>query len=107
MKRKYPIYLLTPVRTKNDIGDTIEDYNRRFVLAEKKSIRQSEFYQAYAAGLRPEITFVVWTAEYKNERNLEYEGDIYEIIRTYDIDEKNTELVCRGLVNRANAEVSN
>ncbi|OIJ12715.1 hypothetical protein BKP37_12720 [Anaerobacillus alkalilacustris] len=84
----------------NDKGDDIEIPTERQVLAERKSIRQSEFYQAAATDLRPELTFEVWSDEYNEEYSLNYNGKIYTIIRTFDKDEKNTELICSGLVNR-------
>ncbi|MFD2442930.1 phage head closure protein [Bacillus sp. CGMCC 1.16607] len=75
---------------KNQIEKTAE---KRQTFAEKKSVRQSEYYQAAVSGLKPEIVFLVWTLEYQGESKLEYEGKVYSIIRTF---EKNgfTELVC-------------
>jgi SPP1 family predicted phage head-tail adaptor len=86
----------------NEIGDPIGTPVKREVLAEKKSVRQSEFYQAAATGLRPELTFVVWTREYNQEPRLEYNGKEYNIIRTFEREyEQRTELTCQGLVNGA------
>ncbi len=70
----------------------------RNVQADKKSIRQNEFYQAAAMGLRPEIMFIVRTAEYNGERELAYEGKVYTIIRTFDRDDEMTEIICEGAV---------
>lgn len=70
----------------------------REVLADKRSIRQNEFYQAVATGLRPEVMFVVRTVEYTWERYLTYNGKDYTIIRTYDRDDDMTELICEGAV---------
>jgi SPP1 family predicted phage head-tail adaptor len=102
MRRKDVIKLISISYSENDIGDTIETQTKREVLAEKKSIKQSEFYQAQATGLRPELTFVVWSAEYDYESKLEYSGKQYTIIRTYETDGKNIELICSGLVNGVN-----
>lgn len=101
-KKKYVVTLIgnNPQYIENDNGDLIEIPIEREVLAERKSIRQSEFYQAAAKDLRPEITFIVWSNEYDDETRLKYEGKDYNIIRVFDKDEKNTELICSGFVNR-------
>lgn len=93
------IKLITMTTSTNEIGDPIEVLAERQTFAEKKSVRQSEFYQATATGLQPELTFVVWQREYKGEPQLEYEGKTYTIIRTFAPNDKEMELVCSGLVN--------
>jgi len=97
------VKLISITVTENDMGDIIETPVEREVFADKQSIRQSEFYQAAATGLRPELMFVVRTIEYNGETRLKYNGKIYDIIRIYDKDGELTELVCQGVVNRANA----
>jgi SPP1 family predicted phage head-tail adaptor len=94
------ISLITVTTTENELGDTIEVSTERQVFADKQSVRQSEFYQAAATGLRPELMFVVRTIEYNGETRLKYNGKIYDIIRTYDKDGELTELVCQGVVNK-------
>lgn len=96
------INLVSVTIAENEIGDSIEVPVKREVFADKKSIRQNEFYQAAATGLRPELMFVVRTIEYNQEPKLEYpigSDKEYNIIRTYDKDGEFTELVCSGLVN--------
>jgi SPP1 family predicted phage head-tail adaptor len=94
------IYLIPVTSSENDIGDPIKiDGEKRQVFAEKKSVRQSEFYQAAATGLKPELTFVVWSQEYGGESKLEYNGKLYNIIRTFEKNDREIELVCSGLVN--------
>lgn len=84
-------------------GDTIKTKGYRKTYAREKSIRQSEFYQAAATGLQPDITFVVWTREYKGEQALRYNNKEYKIIRTYKANGEETELICQGLVNNVTA----
>lgn len=94
------VYLIAQVDGENEMGDPIMvDGDPRQVFANKRSIRQSEFYQAAMAGLRPEFMFEVRTAEYQGEPKLEYDGKEYRIIRTYDKGGETTELVCAGLVS--------
>lgn len=101
MKRKmHVIKLIGTTSDVNDLGDPITIPTERQVFAEKKSIRQSEFYQAAATGLRPDLMFVVWSREYRGEQRLEYQGKEYSVIRTYEPNSEETEIVCRGIVNK-------
>lgn len=101
------VELISITVTENDMGDIIETPVEREVYADKQSIRQSEFYQAAATGLRPELMFVMRTIDYNQETKLRWpaipEGKVYNIIRTYDKDGELIELICQGVVNRANA----
>ena len=92
------ISLISTTKTVNDIGNTITTKTEREIFADKQSVRQSEFYQAAATGLKPELMFVVRAEEYNNERALEYELKEYKIIRTYDKNGEFTELICSGIV---------
>ena len=66
------------------MGDSITTSEKRLVFANKKSIRQSEFYQAQATGLKPELTFEIHLFEYADEPKLQYENKTYKIIRTFE-----------------------
>ncbi len=104
MKFIHPIYLLSekdPVV--NDIGEIERKYIERKVLAHKQSTRQSEFYQAQALGIKPEITFITRSFEYKNEEKLKSNGIVYRILRTYDKGNGTIEIICIGAVNNANS----
>lgn len=94
------IKLIAITVTENSMGDKIEKETETEVFANKRSIRQSEFYQAAATGLRPEIMFEVWSEEYSNQPRLEYNNEPYTIIRTYAKDGELTELICQGTVNK-------
>jgi len=84
----------------NDMGDSVRTpVERSGIFADKKSIRQSEFYQAAAAGLRPEMMFVIRSGDYQGELTLKYGSTQYTIIRTYDKNGEFIELICQGLVN--------
>ena len=61
------IYLLTTQNVTNEVGDQIEQQEKTMRFAKLKSIGQTEFYQAQANGLKPELKFVL--ADF-----LEYEG---------------------------------
>jgi SPP1 family predicted phage head-tail adaptor len=94
------IALISVTDSTNDMGDPIKvQVKREGIFAEKKSIRQSEFYQAMAAGLKPELTFIIRSCEYNQEPTLEFNNKQYNIIRTYEKEDEFIELVCQGIVN--------
>jgi len=80
-------------------GEMREVETARQVFANRRSVRQSEFYAAHMAGLMPEVMFEVRSIEYQDERALRYQGRRYDIIRTYDRGEM-TELVCAAALNK-------
>ena len=81
-----------------ETGQVIEVETPREVFANRKSVRQSEFYAAAIAGLRPELMGEIRSVEYGDERALRYNGRRYDIIRTYDRGEM-MELVCVGTLD--------
>lgn len=91
------INLVAVVNTVNDGGDTVQVDTSRQVYANKKSIKQSEFYQAFSLGLKPEVTFVIHSFEYAGERKLTYETKPYNIIRTFEKGDF-IELICEAVV---------
>jgi SPP1 family predicted phage head-tail adaptor len=65
-------------------GEPIQSYQWREVFANKKSVRQSEFYQAGTIGLRPELIFEVHSFEFDNDEKVKYNDKEYTIIRVFD-----------------------
>ena len=94
------IKLIAVTHTQNAMKDMVESLtDETTVYANKKSIRQTEFYQAMATGLKPEIMFEVRTSDYSGQVKVKDEANkVYNIIRTYDRNGEITELICTGLV---------
>ena len=97
------ITLIKETDTVDSYGDTSQTPTERTIFAEVKSIGQSEFYQAEAVGLKPEIKFVIADfADYQDEKKLKYTPfggteQIYTVLRTYR-NKINLEIVCaRGI----------
>lgn len=97
------ITLMKETNTVNDYGDTVQTFTERQVFAEVKSIGQTEFYQAEAVGLKPEIKFLIADfVDYEGEKQLKYTPfggteQIYTVLRTYR-NKINLEIVCaRGI----------
>jgi SPP1 family predicted phage head-tail adaptor len=67
---------------------------KKTVYANKKSVRQNEFYQSYALGIELDVMFEIRTIDYAGEKILEYNDKQYQIVRTYDKNGEITELLC-------------
>lgn len=72
------------------------------VYAKKKSLTRNEFYSAYGVGLRPSYIFVIHTYEYKladvgsyRATHIRHNGQLYEIVRAYEVDRFNTEITIK------------
>lgn len=90
------IYLSAKKSTTNKIGDQIETEEQVLRLAKIKGIGQTEFYQAQAQGLKPEIKFVLPDyLDYNNQEEVIYNGFRYKILRTFRTGTE-LEIVCYG-----------
>lgn len=77
-----------------EVDGAAVSYKKTQVFAEKKSVRQSEFYAAYQVGLKPSLLFAVNRCDYEyasteqyEPTEIEYEGKTYPVIRTYCVGE--------------------
>lgn len=94
------IKLIAITVTEDDIGNQVETETTTEVWAEETGVRQSEFYNAAVAGLKPERTFVIWANEYSGQTRIEADGVKYKLIRAYNNPAKSemVELVCERAV---------
>lgn len=94
------IKLVSITVTDDDIGNQVETETTNEVWAEETGIRQSEFYNAAVAGLRPEKTFIIWANEYTGQVKVECNSVKYKLIRTYINPAKSemVELICEKVI---------
>lgn len=99
--------LIQQTRDTDEYGDPVITETRQVVLCREASIGQSEFYQAHATGLKPEIKLVIADyLDYHNEQLLLYtplgqtEEQLFRVLRTYRTGQE-LELVCYREVNPA------
>jgi hypothetical protein len=92
------IKLISVDYSENALGDITETKVERQVFANKVSVKRSEFYQAQAVGLKPEVVFQVKLIDYEGEKKLSFEADEYNVIRTYSKDGEIIELICNRLI---------
>lgn len=94
-------YLGIENQTTNDIGDLVSNitYGKE-VFCDEKSIKASEFYQAQAVGMKPEVTLEIMLVDYEKEKYVIYENEEYTILRTYKKSPEKIELtLVRGINN--------
>lgn len=79
----HELTLISYTNTKDEIGNPIKTPIREMVLCKVRSIGSTEYYNAQVSNLKPELKFIVHAFEYKNQREVEFEGNKYQVIRTY------------------------
>jgi len=87
--------LIREEKTVNDNGYKDINTTRREVFVNKKSATRSEFYTAKQAGDKIALTLEVRGADYNGETLAEYEGRLYEVVRTYTKSGEIYELNCK------------
>lgn len=93
------ITLIKELYKEDEIGNQIRDEVRTTVFCDKKSVTRSEFYNASTTGMKPSIVFVVHLYEYNDEVKIEYEGQVYNVIRTYIKNMDEVELTCERVIS--------
>ncbi len=81
-------------------GQPVRSITWTTVFADKKSVRQSEFYANANVGLKPELMFVIHAKEYKGHEMVRYpvtSGKTYAITRHFEQGEI-VELICTAQV---------
>lgn len=86
------LIVLAPGRDEAGYPTEPEEVSRNAVFANKLSVTQTEFYAANQSDMQAEHIFEIHTFEYDGERTLEYNGDMYNVIRVYESSPEYTEL---------------
>ena len=90
--------LIATTQAVDEYGDLVTSETSREVFAKLGSIGQSEFYQAQAVGLKPEIKFVLADyLDYNDEPLVDYNGTRYHVLRTYRTGQELELTVYRGV----------
>lgn len=95
------LFLLEEKETFDALKRPHKEYKEKKVYANKISVKRSEFYQAQAAGFKPEKCFEIRTIEFAEDKHThaKYNGIIYKILRSYEVDSEKTEITLTGLAN--------
>lgn len=88
------IELIELVSVPDGFGGYTQTEIARQVFADKKSVRSTEFYQAHAVGLKPEVNLIIRQVDYNGESRLRWSGKVYDVLRTFSKTGELLELTC-------------
>lgn len=91
--------LLSETQTKDALGQPIINEKPYMVFCSRLSITRAEFNVAGQQGYKPEMTLVVDSDSYDQEKKLEYKNKKYTIYKTFQRIDGFTELNCEVNVN--------
>lgn len=74
--------------------DVPEECARTEIFAELKEATRTEFYAAEAVKRRIDKVFEVNALDYNNEIYVEYEGKLYDVVRSYPVGRDKISLSC-------------
>jgi hypothetical protein len=94
------IDLITIVPGQDAEGGPIETPTYRQVFANKKDVRQSEFYQSAAIGFKPSMMYEIMAIEYADETKARVGTIDYFIARTFSKNGEKLEIVLSKLPMR-------
>lgn len=101
---KNDLIRLIPVVEGVERGNITRDKQRneaRTVFGRASSVGEREFYDSVQAGFELSLKVEVWADEYNGELALEYNGEEYRVVRTYDNRHRHTvELTCEKIKGR-------
>ena len=83
----------------NEIGEAPSSLNERKIYASEESAKRQEFYQANANGYKIEKVLTVRKFEYADEGIVKIGTVEYSVLRTFDKQDGNMELVLTKGVN--------
>ena len=92
MNQVEKISLLDKRFTYSDIGVPQVSVAKTDVLAFRFSVGQTEFFNAGQQGLKPTGVFAVRSTEYEGQEELEFNGEVFSIYRSYNRTDGRTEL---------------
>lgn len=98
MTYDYELTLIQQTYIEDEIGNQTPTEIKTVIYCGLKSIGRTEFYNAIAHGLKPELIFNINKFEYSGEQLIEFEGKKYKVIRTYSNDLEKIELTCEKVI---------
>jgi hypothetical protein len=98
MTYDYELTLINQTYIEDEIGNQTPTEIKTVVYCGLKSIGRTEFYNAFANGLKPELIFNINKFEYSGEQLIEFESKKYKVIRTYSNDFEKIELTCEKVI---------
>lgn len=98
MTYDHEVTLISQTYEQDEIGNQIPVESETTVLCGKRSVGRSEFYNAAANGMRPELVLVIHGYEYHDEKVVRFEGAKYNVVRSYATTFEEIELTCEKVI---------
>lgn len=100
MSYDHELGLITIEYIQDELGNQIPVFPEpvTFALCKLMSVGRTEFYNAAATGLKPELVFVIHGYEYNDQKQVYFEGIRYNVIRTYATGFEEVELTCERVI---------
>lgn len=92
---RHELTLITQTFATDQLGNQVPTKTEIIVYCDVKSISRSEFYYASNTGLKPSIVFTVNDFDYNKQELVKFEGQEYNVIRTYLKSIDKVELTCQ------------
>lgn len=77
------VFLLKELKTQNELGDYDSKITKKEVFCFVDSVNSTEFFEASKNGIKAQIRVSVFFYDYENEEEVEFDGTIYRIYRTF------------------------
>lgn len=89
------LHFATVTIVEDELGqkEEIKTFNRQ-VFCKKKSVPQSEYFQAGQSDIKASCVLIVHVLDYQEEREVKYHEKEYNIYRTYEREDEKIELYC-------------
>lgn len=82
----------------DDLLQPIFEEKREEIFCNKRDLTRSEFYLAAQTTFRPSLILEVHIFEYDNQEFLEFENQLYKVIKTYEPRHNILELTCEAVI---------
>lgn len=97
--------LLVVTNGKDGDGFPVTQKQEIPIFVRERSVTRAEFYEALRSGIQARIILEVWQADWELSAHtagkkkeyasqIEYDGAVYDIVRTYKNDKSMIEIVC-------------
>lgn len=94
MDRSVSFYLISKTMAQDTIGQWAPTVEKRQVFGQVSSVTASEFFAGGQNGYKPELRITMFSYDYHGEDDLELDGKIYTVYRTYFSRTDTIELYC-------------
>lgn len=90
--------------TSDGIGNQVPVHSETVVMGYEDRLSRNEFYQAGQSGISLSKLFIIHPYEYEGQNQVKFNEQTYTIIRTYQRDYEELEIVCQVKLGETDVE---